>query len=301
MKLLSAIALVGMWTLGALLAQSGDTFSASGSTLTIHPLGHGSLAIIHGQTVVLVDPARFVPGQPEPTRSDLEELAKAYIARSGPPPPPKPGSAPLPELLVSALPVRPEQMARFANLPPPTVILITDDHTDHLDPRVIGALRTSFTRIIIPTHAAAMMLDVQGAEALSNGDRRVVGDLEIEAVPMYNLRADPRGGATLHHKGRGNGYVLALAGRRILVAGDTDCTPEIRAIRNIDIAFVPMNPPYTMSTAEAAECVLAMKPAVVYPYHYFGSDPTEFQTALRGSGVEVRLRDWYVPAETISN
>jgi L-ascorbate metabolism protein UlaG (beta-lactamase superfamily) len=173
------------------------------------------------------------------------------------------------------------------------VILITDDHTDHLDPRVIGVLRTSATRIIIPPTAAPMMLDVEGAEAMSNGDRKVVGDIEIEAVPMYNLRPAPETGAIMHHKGRGNGYVVSLGGRRIYVAGDTDCIPEMKTLRNIDIAFIPMNPPYTMPPAEAAECVVAMKPTVVYPYHYFGSDLTIFERALQGSGIEVRLRDWY--------
>jgi L-ascorbate metabolism protein UlaG (beta-lactamase superfamily) len=296
MRLLSAIVLVGLSTVGAPLEQVGDTFSASGSALTILPLGHGSLGIVHGETFILIDPARFVPGQPEPPLEDLQELAKSYVATFGPPPPRKPGAAPLPELLVTALPIRPAQVARFSNLPPPTVILITDDHTDHLDPRVIGAMRTPATRTIIPTAAAPMMLDVQGAEALSNGDQTVVGDVEVEAVPMYNLRSEPQTGAILHQKGRGNGYVISLGGRRIYVAGDTDCVPEIRDLKGIDIAFVPMNPPYTMSPSEASECIQAMKPTVVYPYHYFGSDLSVFERALLDTETQVRLRNWYASA-----
>jgi L-ascorbate metabolism protein UlaG (beta-lactamase superfamily) len=301
MRLLSAIALVGVSIFGAGFAQKRDTFSASGAPVTIFPIGHGSLGLVYGETVVLIDPARFVPGQPEPTPADLQELARTYLSTAGSPPPPTPGSAPIPDLLVSALPIRPEQVARFANLPPPTVVLITHDHTDHLDPRVIAAIRTPATRIIVPTAAATMMLNVQGAETLGHGERKVIGDVEIEAIPMYNLRPDPQSGIVLHPRGRGNGYVLSLGGRRILAAGDTDCIPEVSALRNIDVAFVPMNPPYTMSPTEAAACVMAMSPTVVYPYHHFGADVTVFQRALQAADIEVRLRDWYTTAPAASN
>jgi L-ascorbate metabolism protein UlaG (beta-lactamase superfamily) len=138
-----------------------------------------------------------------------------------------------------------------------------------------------------------MLLDLQGAQMMANGDRRVLGDLVIDAVPMYNTKPDPTLGSILHPKGRGNGYVVTIGGTRIYVAGDTACTAEMRDLQNIDVAFVPMNLPYTMSPAEAAECVRAFKPKVVYPYHSFESDLAVFETALKGSGIEVRLRDWY--------
>jgi L-ascorbate metabolism protein UlaG (beta-lactamase superfamily) len=93
-----------------------------------------------------------------------------------------------------------------------------------------------------------------------------------------------------------SGYVVTVGGRRLYVAGDTDCTPEMMELKNIDVAFVPMNLPYTMSPAQAAECVRAMKPKIVYPYHYFESDPKVFESALKGTGIAVRIRDWYVAA-----
>ena len=95
-------------------------------------------------------------------------------------------------------------------------------------------------------------------------------------------------------KGRGNGYVLTVGGKRLYVAGDTSCTPEMLALKNIDVAFLPMNVPYTMSPSEAAECARAFKPRIVYPYHYFESDPKVFESAVKDIGIEVRLRDWYL-------
>ena len=100
-----------------------------------------------------------------------------------------------------------------------------------------------------------------------------------------------------HTKGRGNGYILTLGGKRIYIAGDTECTPEMKALKDIDVAFMPMNLPYTMPPSEAAECVKAFKPKVVYPYHYRGQNLDEFAAALKGTGTEARIRDWYAPAK----
>jgi L-ascorbate metabolism protein UlaG (beta-lactamase superfamily) len=128
---------------------------------------------------------------------------------------------------------------------------------------------------------------------LANGDTRTVGEVGIEAVPMYNLRPEPGFTEVFHTKGRGNGYVLTIGGQRLYVAGDTACTDEMKALRRIDVAFVPMNLPATMSPADAAACVRAFAPRIVYPYHSSGSDLTVFSRTLDGSGVDVRLRDWY--------
>ena len=136
-----------------------------------------------------------------------------------------------------------------------------------------------------------MLLDVTGAQMMANGQRIAFGDLVVEAVPMYNADPDPQSGSIMHPKGRGNGYVITVGTRRVYVGGDTACTPEMMALKNIDIAFVPMNLPYTMSPLDAAACVKAMKPKVVYPYHDWQSDPAAFESALRGSGIEVRIRD----------
>jgi L-ascorbate metabolism protein UlaG (beta-lactamase superfamily) len=291
---------VGLTTLAMLLltsvgwSQSPDTIRTAGGPISVQPIAHGTLALVYGRHVVLIDPARFVPSYPEAPREDLQELAKTYIAKFGAPPKPPASSdeEPNPDLLVSALPIRPEQIARFRHISP-TIILITHTHTDHLDPRAIAAVRMPQTRIIIPTVARGMLLDVQGAETMGNGDRITIDDLTIEAVPMYNPRPDPEHGAIFHPKGRGNGYVVSLGGTRVYVGGDTGCTAEMRALRDVEVAFVPMNLPYTMSPDEAAACVKAMKPRVVYPYHFFGSDPKAFGAALQGTGIEVRLRDWY--------
>ena len=274
--------------------QQPDTIRTAGGPISVQPIAHGTVVLVLGRHVVLIDPARFVPGHPEPPREDLQEMAKAYIAKFGAPPKPSASSdeEPNPDLLVSALPIRPEQIARFRRISP-TVILVTHTHTDHLDPRAIAAVRTPQTRIVVPTAAKGMLLDVQGAETMANGERITIEDLTIDAVPMYNPKPEPQYGTIFHPKGRGNGYIVSLSGTRVYIAGDTGCTPEMQALSDVDVAFVPMNLPYTMSPDDAAACVKAMKPRIVYPYHFLGSDPKAFAAALEGTGIEVRLRDWY--------
>ena len=110
---------------------------------------------------------------------------------------------------------------------------------------------------------------------------------------MYNLVRGPEAGKLYHDKGRGNGYVLTYGGKRVLFSGDTENIPEMRALKNIDVAFVCMNLPYTMTPEEAADGVLAFHPKVVIPYHYRQSDVSAFQKKLEGSGIEVRLLEWY--------
>jgi L-ascorbate metabolism protein UlaG (beta-lactamase superfamily) len=140
---------------------------------------------------------------------------------------------------------------------------------------------------------AAVAKSVPGATVIANGETKTVAGVSIEAVPMYNLTRGPAAGQLFHDKGRGNGYVVTLGDQRIYIAGDTECTPEMKALKGIAVAFVPMNLPYTMTPAEAAACVKAFSPRVVYPYHYRGSNLQEFQDGLKGTPVEVRLRDWY--------
>lgn len=171
------------------------------------------------------------------------------------------------------------------------LILITDVHGDHLDPDAIAAIRKGETTVVAPPAVAEQVAD---AIALTNGERRQVAGIEIEAIPMYNLRRGPEEGQLFHDKGRGNGYLLSWGGRRVYIAGDTECTPEMKALHGIDVAFVPMNLPYTMPPLEAAECVRAFRPRILYPYHYRGSDLSELQRALADvEEVEVRLREWY--------
>ena len=186
--------------------------------------------------------------------------------------------------------VDPTEQGKYDGLPAPTLILITDIHADHLSPTTVARLKGPNTQVVAPAAAAAQL---PGATVLANGDTRTVADVALEAVPMYNLVRGPSAGQFFHTKGRGNGYIVTLGGKRIYVAGDTECTPEMKALKNIDVAFVPMNLPYTMTPAEAATCVATFKPGIVYPYHYRGSNLQEFKAALAGTSIEVRIRDWY--------
>jgi L-ascorbate metabolism protein UlaG (beta-lactamase superfamily) len=180
----------------------------------------------------------------------------------------------------------------YTGKPQGDLILITDIHGDHLVPDKIAQLRKEGAPVVAPPAVAEQAGDtVPNITQIANGETKTVAGVSIEAVPMYNLKRGPEPGQ------RGNGYILTLGGKRIYFAGDTACTPEMRALQNIDVAFVPMNLPYTMPPSEAAECVKAFKPKIVYPYHFRGSDLSEFSSALAGeSGIEVRIRKWYPDA-----
>lgn len=175
----------------------------------------------------------------------------------------------------------------YDGLPEADYILITDIHGDHMAPAIVDKLRKPGTVILAPKAVAAQ---VTGCTVISNGESKTIGPFQVEAVPMYNLTAER---LQYHSKGRGNGYVLTYGGKRFYFSGDTEGTPEMKALRHIDVAFVCMNLPFTMTPAEAAVAVRAFHPAVVYPYHYRGQDVTLFAKALAGSGIDVRLRDWY--------
>ncbi len=182
-------------------------------------------------------------------------------------------------------------MADLSNVKRADLVLVTDIHGDHLDPAGIALARKPGAPVVIP---AAARDKVPDGTVMANGETKTVAGVSIQAVPMYNLVRKSPQGEFFHTKGRGNGYILTLGGKRVYIAGDTECTPEMKALKNIDVAFVPMNLPYTMTRAEAADCVKAFKPKVVYPYHYQGQNPQEFADALKGTpGVEVRLENWY--------
>ena len=170
------------------------------------------------------------------------------------------------------------------------VVLITDIHGDHFDAAAIATVRKPDAVIVAPK---VVVDELPGALALANGERKDLGFITVEAVPMYNLERGPEPGKLYHDKGRGNGYVISVGDTRVYLSGDTECTPEMRALTDIDVAFVCMNLPYTMTPAEAAGCVTAFKPKVLYPYHYRDSDLGELERGLAGTGVELRLRNWY--------
>jgi len=187
--------------------------------------------------------------------------------------------------------VDPWSEGNYDGLPKADIILITDIHPDHLDLEQIAALQKPTTVIVAPSAVAEQISGASVVDVLGNGESTTVGQWAIEAIPMYNL---PDGnGAVFHEKGRGNGYIVTYGGLRIYIAGDTQATPEMRALEDIDVAFIPMNLPYTMTPEEAADGVKDFAPGIVYPYHYQGSDLEAFQKALEGTDVEVRIRDWY--------
>ncbi|PWT98718.1 MAG: MBL fold metallo-hydrolase [Terriglobia bacterium] len=181
-------------------------------------------------------------------------------------------------------------MGSYDGLPPADYILITDIHGDHLSASIVNKLKKGDTVIVAPKAVAA---ELAGARVISNGEKTTIGPFSVEAVPMYNLTRGPSAGQLYHDKGRGNGYVVTYGGKRFYFSGDTEAIPEMKALKNIDVAFVCMNLPYTMTPQEAAEGVKAFHPAIVYPYHYMGSDLSAFGKGLEGSGVEVRIRNWY--------
>ena len=190
--------------------------------------------------------------------------------------------------------VDPWSQADYTGLPQADLIVVTHTHADHLDRAAIDKLKKPET-LIVSTAAGVDTLNCAPAcgqvETISDSEHKTVMGIEIAGVPMYNLVQGSAPGKPFHHKGVGSGYILAFGETRVYFSGDTECTPEMKALKDISVAFLAMNPPRTMSTLEAAECAKAFRPRIVYPYHYRGSKTEEFANALSDTtGVEVRLR-----------
>lgn len=187
---------------------------------------------------------------------------------------------------------------KFTDFPDPDLILISDIHGDHLNKETLEALNLENAELIAPQAVIDQLGDVTFAKtwSLGNGNEMSWMKMKVQAIPMYNL---PETADSRHPKGRGNGYVLTMGDKRIYISGDTEDIPEMRALEDIDIAFVCMNLPYTMDINQAADAVLEFRPKVVYPFHYRGSeglsDVESFQMMVSKSNpdIEVRLRQWY--------
>lgn len=178
--------------------------------------------------------------------------------------------------------------ADYSKLPSADIILITHEHGDHLDIDMIQKIRKSTTTILLNEGSAER---VEDGIAMKNGDSQVVKGIRIDAIPAYNIQHKRSTGQAYHPKGQGNGYLLTMGGKRIYVAGDTENTPEMKALRNIDVAFLPMNLPYTMTPEMVADAAKAIRPRILYPYHYGQTDPNELVALLKDEkGIEVRIR-----------
>lgn len=186
---------------------------------------------------------------------------------------------------------------RYAGLPAPTLILITHEHGDHFDLPTLQAL-PAVAIITNPAVHAMLPAEMQSrATAMANGDKAEAMGMTIEAIPAHNTTEDRM---QYHPVGRDNGYVLGIGGKRFYIAGDTEPTPEMEALTDIAVAFLPMNLPYTMTVDQAAAAVAAFKPAVVFPYHHKGSDVQEFARLVAASdaGSEVVIATWYPNGES---
>ena len=177
-----------------------------------------------------------------------------------------------------------------AGLRPADLVLITDVHGDHMNAAMVAGVTKPGTVIIAPP---AVVTTIAAAKPLANGQSTTWEKWTIEAVPAYNITHMNPQGQPFHVKGRGNGYVMTFGGKRFYFSGDTEGVPEMRALQNIDVAFVCMILPYTMTPEEAAEAALAFKPKVVIPYHYGSYNVAVFIGKLAGSGIEVRPLNWY--------
>lgn len=233
-----SLALLGAAHAGAARFAS-DTLKTASGAVRLTFIGHGTLMIEYGATVIHIDPV--------------------------------------------------SQYADYSLLPKADYILVTHAHGDHLDLQAIASLRKENTRIIA---AAVCREKLPEALILKNGEKKAFGELVVEAVPAYNIKNLRPNGAPFHPKGEGNGYVIANSGLRIYVAGDTEVTPEMQALANIDVAFLPMNLPYTMTPAMVAEAALAFRPHILYPYHYGDSDVQQLVKLLeKEKAIEVRIRE----------
>jgi len=180
------------------------------------------------------------------------------------------------------------RLADYSKLPQADMILLTHEHPDHLDLKALENLRTDGTKIILTESCSQQ---VKGGFIMQNGNVKTVDGIRIEAVPAYNVVHMRSEGVPYHPKGIGNGYVITFGDKKIYVAGDTENIPEMKQLKDIDCAFLPMNLPYTMTPEMVAAAARAFKPAILYPYHYGNTDPSKLVELMKGTpGVEIRIR-----------
>lgn len=181
------------------------------------------------------------------------------------------------------------RVADYSTLPKADLILITHEHRDHLDAEALASIRTKNTDIVLTELCEEQ---VEGGIVMRNGDMSVIQGIPIEAVPAYNLIHTRESGDPFHPYGQGNGYIITLGDQRVYIAGDSENTPEMMTLSNIDIAFLPMNLPYTMTPQMVASAAVTMKPRILYPYHFGSTDTSQLIDLMRDqSETEVRIRN----------
>jgi L-ascorbate metabolism protein UlaG (beta-lactamase superfamily) len=181
------------------------------------------------------------------------------------------------------------QEADYASLPDADLVLVTHEHGDHLDPAAVAEISKAGTEVVVSGSCEG---SVGGATVMRNGDAATLAGFAVAAVPAYNIVNMRSEGMPYHPRGNGNGYVITFGDLRVYVAGDTEDTPEMRALEDIDVAFLPMNLPYTMTPEMVAEAARAFRPRILYPYHFGQTDTQELVLLLADEeGIEVRVRE----------
>lgn len=182
-------------------------------------------------------------------------------------------------------------MGNYESYPDADLILITHQHSDHLDINAINLIKKDNTKIIMTEKCHEMTENLSNVIVMHNGDELKINKLDIKAIPAYNIIHKRDNGNFYHPKGEGNGYIIKFGDKNVLVAGDTENTPEIKALRNIDVAFLPMNLPYTMTPEMVADAAKAFRPKVLYPYHYGDTDTSKLVELLKNEkDIEVRIK-----------
>ena len=178
-------------------------------------------------------------------------------------------------------------VADYSFLPKADIVFLTHEHSDHLDREALAKLCIDKTIIVLTEICAAQ---IKGGIVMHNGETQTIDKLKVEAIAAYNLVQKRSNGEVFHPKGNGNGYILSFGDTRVYIAGDTENTPEMKSLRNIAIAFLPMNLPYTMTPEMVADAVRAFRPRILYPYHFGKTDTSKIVELLKGEDIEVRLR-----------